>query len=73
MTHDRVTAAPTFNLQEDVVLLDPQVVGGDAGVLPTVDRLGHVDLQCAVFMNHIGVTILNAGLDVFEPFRAARK
>lgn len=68
-----ITAAPTFNLQEDVVLLDAQVVGGDAGVLPAVDRLGHVDLQRAVFMNHIRVTVLNAGLNVFEPLWASEE
>lgn len=26
----------TFDLQVDMILLDPQVIGGDAGVLPTV-------------------------------------
>lgn len=66
-----IKAAPTFNLQDDMVLLDAQVVGGDAGVLPAVDRLGHVDLQRAVFMNHIRVTVLNAGLNVFEPLWAS--
>lgn len=68
-----ITAAPTFNLQEDVVLLDAQVVGGDACVLPAVDRLGHVDLQRAVFVNHVRVTVLNAGLNVFEPSWASEK
>lgn len=59
---------PTFNLQEDVILLDTQVVGGDASVLPTVDKLGHMDLQRAVFMNDIWVTTLDAGLNIFEPW-----
>lgn len=56
-----------------MVLLDAQVVGGDAGVLPAVDRLGHVDLQRAVFVNHVRVTVLNAGLNVFEPLWASEK
>lgn len=52
-----------------MVLLDPQVVGGDAGVLSTVQWLGDVDLQCTVHMDHIRVTVFNAGLTVFEPAR----
>lgn len=63
----RIAAAPTFNLQDHVILLDTQVVGGDASVLPTVDKLRRMDLQRAVFMNYIGVDILNAGLNVLEP------
>lgn len=54
-----------------MVLLDAQVVGSDAGVFSTVGRLGHVDLQCAIFMNHVRVPVLNAGLDVFEPLQAS--
>lgn len=56
-----------------MVLLDAQVVGGDAGVLPAVDRLGHVDLQRAVFVNHVRVTVLDAGLNVFEPLWVSEK
>lgn len=52
-----------------MVLLDPQVVGGNAGVLSTVQRLGDVDLQCTVLVDHIRVAALNAGLTVFEPAR----
>lgn len=52
-----------------MVLLDPKVVGGNAGVLSTIHRLGHKDLQCTIFMDHIMVTILNTGLTVFEPAR----
>lgn len=63
----------TFNLQEDVVLLHPQVVGGDARVLPAVQRLGHVDLQSTVLVDHIRVAVLNAGLTVFEPTQEKKK
>lgn len=62
-----MTAPPTFNLQKDVILLDTQVVCGNASVLPTVDKLGDGNLQRAVFMNYVWVPILNAGLNVFEP------
>lgn len=62
-----LSAYLTFNLQEDVVFLDPQVVSSNAGVLPTVKWLSHMDFQCTIFMNHIGITVLNAGLTVFEP------
>lgn len=60
---------PTFNLQKDMVLPDPQAVGGNAGVLSSVYWLGRVDLQCTTLMNHISVIIFNAGLNVFEPSR----
>lgn len=60
---------PTFNLQIDMVLPDPQAVAGNAGVLSSVYWLGHVDLQCTILMNHISVVIFNAGLNVFEPSR----
>lgn len=52
-----------------MVLPDAQAVRGNAGVLPAVERLGHVDLQSAVLMNHIRVAAPNAGLTVFEPTR----
>lgn len=50
-----------------MVLPDPQVVGGDAGVLPAVQRLGHVDLQRSVLVDHVRIPVLNAGLAVLEP------
>lgn len=50
-----------------MVLPDPQVVGGDARVLPAVERLGHVDLQCTVLMDHVVLAVLDADLAVFEP------
>lgn len=50
-----------------MVLPDPQVVAGDARVLPAVERLGHVDLQCTVLMDHVVLAILDADLAVFEP------
>ncbi len=59
----------TFNLQVDMVLLDPQVVSSNAGVLSAIQRLGHVDLQCTILMDYIRVAALNAGLTVFEPAR----
>lgn len=52
-----------------MVLLDPQVVGGNACVLSTVFWLCHMNIQCAVLMDHVRVIILNAGLTVFEPAR----
>lgn len=55
-----------------MILLDTQVVGGDASVLPTVDKLGRMDLQRSVLMNHIWVPVLDAGLNVFEPLRASQ-
>lgn len=50
-----------------MVLPDPQVVGGDARVLPAVERLGHVDLQRPVLMDHVVLAVLDADLAVFEP------
>lgn len=57
----------TFNLQKNMVLLDPQVVGGNTGVFSTVYWLGHIYLQCTILVNHIWVTIPYADLTVFEP------
>lgn len=57
----------TFNLEVNVVLLESQVVGGDAGVLSAVVRLSHQDLQCTVLMDYIGIAVLDAHMTVFEP------
>lgn len=50
-----------------MILLDSQVVSGNTGVLPAMQRLGHDDFQCTILMDHILVIILNAHLAVFVP------
>ena len=57
----------TFDLQLDVVLLDAQGVGGDAGVAAAVERLGRVDLQRAVLVDHVGVQVLDGRGAALEP------
>ena len=57
----------TFDLQLDVVLLDAQGVGGDAGVAAAVDGLGRVDLQGAVLVDHVGVHVLDGRGAALEP------
>lgn len=54
-----------------MVLPDAQVVGGDARVLPAVERLGHVDLQRSVLMDDVVLAVLDADLTVFEPAEVA--
>lgn len=52
-----------------MVLLDAQVVGGDARVLAAVLRLGHVDLQGAIFVDHVGVFAVDADQTILEPMQ----
>lgn len=57
----------TFDLQVDVVLIDAEVVCGHAGVLPAVVGLNCVNLERAVVVVDVRLSVQRAGPAVFEP------
>lgn len=57
----------TLDLQVYMILRDPKHVSGHTGVFATITCLSTMNLQCAIVMNSVRVSIEGAGSSVFKP------